>query len=236
MEHSVPTTWLLKLPFLPQDPHYLPMNGAIIVFLVISLFAFFAYRAIQKRREEMIVPDSSLNAGSFADLLVESLHNLVVGILGHHGMQHFGFIAACFIFIWFSNLLGLLPLSDSPSANINTTAALGILSFLYYNYAGVRAHGAMGYMKHFLMGLPIYMGLPIALIEMISHAVRPASLSFRLYINMYVDHTLVGGFQQICAWLVPVPLLLFGLVICTIQAFLFAVLSAVYIQMASEHE
>ncbi len=235
MEHG-PTSWLLQIPFLPHNPELIHVNAGICVFLGICGFSLIANRAIQKRRASMVVPESRFSISTIADLLVEGLYSLVEGVLGHHdGKKHFSIVAALFIFVWFSNLFGMIPLASSPSGNVNTGYALGIVSFLYYNFMGIRSHGLAGYGKHFLMGLGV-LGLPIAFFELISHVIRPGTLGARLYINLYIDHVLVGSFQNIFAWLVPVPLLLFGIVVCTIQAFLFAILTTVYVQMATEHE
>ncbi len=233
------TSWLSKLPLLPHEPEYVHVNGAIVVFCGIVAFSLIANAAIRKRGAELIVPSRKFNISTIADLLVEGLYGLVEGVLGHHGKEHFSFIAAIFIFVWFSNLLGILPLSASPSGNVNTTFALGLLSFVYYNIMGIRAHGLVGYGKHFLMGMNgflVIVGLLVAAAELISHLVRPFTLGLRLFVNLHVDHELVGAFSALNQWFVPVPLLLFGIVVCTIQAFLFAILSTVYVQMATEHE
>ena len=234
MEHA-PTTWLLSLPFLSNDPAFLHVNGAIVVFLGILAFSLIAHMGIRGKIEDRIIPSTKFSIGTLAELIVESLYGLVDGIMGHHGREHFSFIAAIFIFILSSNLLGILPFSASPSTNTNTTFAVAILTFVYYNLMGIKSHGLIGYGKHFLMGLGI-LGLPIALIEMISHAIRPISLGVRLFLNLHVDHELLSNFSALQAWLLPIPLLILGLFVCTVQAFLFSVLSAVYIQMATEHE
>ena len=85
------------------------------------------------------------------------------------------------------------------------------------------------------MGLGLA-GVPIAVLEIVSQGIRPLSLGIRLYVNMFVDHSVVTNFQAVVAYLLPVPLLLFGVVVSTIQAFVFAMLTAVYVQMATEHE
>jgi len=234
MEHG-PTTWLLQLPLLPNKPEHVHINGALVVFLGIVVFSVIANRAIKKNGEKMLIPSKKFSISTMADLLVEGLYNMVTGVLGHHGESHFSMIASIFIFVWFSNLIGLLPLSSSPSSDVNTTFALGIISFVYYNLMGIKSHGLVGYGKHFLMGLGIF-GVPIALFELLSHVIRPVTLGLRLFINLHIDHMLVGSFAEVFAWLLPVPLLLFGVVVCTIQAFLFAILTTVYVQMATEHE
>lgn len=213
------------------------VNGAVLVFLFILSISLLANRAIKSAGiAHAIVPKPGFSVLNIFDVLVETLHNLIVGIVGHHGEGYVSFIGSIFLFVLFSNFLGLLPLSGgSPSSNVNTSFALGISSFIFYNLMGIRSHGLVGYLKHFLMGLGIF-GLPIAFFELISHVIRPATLGIRLAANLHIDHTLAQAFEAICAWVLPVPLLLFGVLVCTIQAFLFLVLTAVYTQMATEHE
>lgn len=237
MHHETPSYWTLNIPGLPHDPAFLHVNATVVIFLGILIFSLLANRAIKTAsHEESIVPQPGFNLFNFVDVLVEGLHNLIVGIVGHHGHSYVSFIGSLFIFVWVSNLFGLVPhAGGSPSSNVNTTFALGICSFIFYNLMGVKAHGPVGYAKHFLMGLGIF-GIPIALFELLSHVIRPATLGLRLAVNLHIDHALATSFEQIFAWLLPVPLLLFGVLVCTIQAFLFAVLTAVYVQMATEHE
>lgn len=235
MEHLGPESWLAQLPLLPHGHSFLHVNGAVIVFGVILVAAAIARIQISGRVNEFVVPPKRLSIAAIIDILVESLHNMVLGMLGPHGEKHFAFIASLFIFVLLSNLMGLLPLSESPSSNLNTTLALGLASFLYYNVMGIKEHGILGYLKHFLMGLGL-MGVPIAFFEILSHVLRPFTLGLRLFLNLKIDHLLAGSFAQLFEWVLPVPLLLFGVVVCTIQAFLFATLTSVYIQMATEHE
>ncbi|MCB0403219.1 MAG: F0F1 ATP synthase subunit A [Bdellovibrionales bacterium] len=227
-------SWLENLPLLPHDPHYVHVNGAILVFLFLTIVSLISNRIIKNNVEKFIVPSPKFNLVTIVDILIEGLYGLVETTLGKQGRKYFPFIAAVFIFVLFCNLLGLLPMSSAPTANTNTTVAIGLASFIYYNIMGIREHGFVGYLKHFLMGLGPA-GIIVALLEMVSHAIRPVSLGIRLFVNMHVDHTVVMSFHNLFAWLLPVPLLLFGIVVCTIQAFVFAVLTAVYVQMATEH-
>lgn len=234
--HHGPASWLTKLPLLPQDRVWESVNGAILVFGFILAVSLLFNRAIKGKIEENVIPKSKLGLLSFVDLLVEGLYKLIVGIVGHHyGAEVFPFIASVFIYVLLNNLLGLLPLSASPSSSFPIAFALGLSSFVFYNWMGIKANGVTGYVKHFLMGLGVF-GVPIALFELVSHVIRPFTLGLRLRTNMHIDHMLAGAFADLCKWIVPVPLLLFGVVVCTIQAFLFAVLTAVYVQMATEHE
>lgn len=233
--HHGPQSWLTQIPGLPQDEKLIHVNGALLIFAGIVVLSIFARLAINKGIEKMVVPDPKPTIGGFIDVLVEGLYKTVTDILGHHGEQYFAFIASLFLFVLLSNLMGILPLSHSPSSSLNTTVALGLASFVYYNLHGIKAHGLVGYCKHFLMGMGVF-GIPIAAFELLSHVLRPATLGLRLFLNMTIDHLLAGSFADLFKWVLPVPLLLFGIVVCTIQAFLFAVLTSVYVQMATEHE
>lgn len=230
-----PTTWVLKIPFLPHDPHYVHVNAAIIVFIGILLGSIAANIALKRRRKEQVIPDGRVSFVNIVDAMIEGVHGFITDTIGKHGEVYVPFIGSLFFFILFGNFLGLIPYSAAPTSNVNTTFALGIAAFIYYNYLGIKEQGFVGYLKHFLMGLGPA-GVVVALLEIVSQAVRPLSLGIRLFVNMHVDHEVVFSFQNLFAWLLPVPLLLFGIVVCTIQAFVFAVLTAVYVQMATEHE
>ena len=148
MEHG-PTSWLLKLPLLPHEPEFLHVNGSVVVLFIVALFSVCAYMAIQRRGSEDLIPPGRFSFSGMVDLILEMLHNLVTSIMGHRGEEHFSFLGSLFIFVLFSNLLGLLPLGVSPSTNLNTTYALGITSFLYYNVMGAKSHGVKNYLAHF---------------------------------------------------------------------------------------
>lgn len=229
-------TWINSLPFLPSDPHLTHVNAAVLVTVLVVLFSLSAFVALRRKGTvAQLTPNGRVSFLNIADCMVEGIQGFVTDTLGHDGLKHVPFIGSLFIFVLFSNFLGLLPFSAAPTANVNTTFALGIVAFVYYNVMGVREHGVVGYMKHFLMGLGPA-GILVAMLELVSHLVRPLSLGIRLFVNMHVDHEVVFSFQNLFAWLLPVPLLIFGIVVSTLQAFVFAVLTAVYVQMATSHD
>lgn len=235
LEHHAPTSWLLQIPGLSHDPQFLHVNATLVLTAGISIFALLANRYIKGREKEFIVPPEKLTLTNLADVVVEGVYNMVSGTLGSHTKDYFPYVGALFLFILFSNLMGLIPFGAAPTGNINTNLALGLSSFVFYNYMGIKSHGLKGYLAHFLMGLgPL--GIFVAFFEIISHVLRPITLTLRLLLNLYIDHQVAHTFELLLAWLLPVPLLLFGIVVCTIQAFVFATLTAVYIQLATEHE
>ncbi len=211
------------------------INGAILVFLFILATALIFRRILGKNLEKHLVPSPKFGFLTTVDVVVEALYGMVEGTLGPETKKYFPFIGSIFLFVFFSNLMGLLPYSAAATASVNTTFALGLAAFVYYNVMGLKEHGLKNYLAHFLMGLGPF-GIFIAVIEIVSHCVRPLSLGVRLFVNMFVDHAVVSSFSSLVAWIVPVPLILFGVVVCTIQAFVFATLTAVYVQMATEHE
>jgi F-type H+-transporting ATPase subunit a len=128
--------------------------------------------------------------------------------------------------------LGLIPGFSPATDNFNTTLALGIFVFLYYNYQGIKEQGLWGHIKHF-MGPVWYLAILIFPIELISHAVRPLSLGLRLQGNMKGDHLVLSIFSGLVPYLVPIPFYVIGLFVCFMQAFVFTLLTMVYISLST---
>ena len=236
MAHEGPTTWLLNFPLPLHDPRFIHVNGSLLVFLGITIVSMVANRLIVKDMDRHLVPNPKFTLVSVVDVAIEGLYNMVTGTLGETGAKYFPFIAAIFLFVFFNNFLGLIPFAMAPTGSVNTTLALGLSAFVYYNVMGIREHGLIGYLNHFTMGLGLLGILLIAPLEIFSQLIRPFSLAIRLFVNMHVDHTLLKSFESLFIWLLPAPLLIMGVVVATIQAFVFAILTAVYVQMATEHE
>jgi len=212
------------------------VNSGILVTILIALFSILAARRIRGREAEFIIPPKRATLPGLADFIMESLYGMVQGTLGPKTKDYFPFVGALFLFILVSNLFGMIPYAGAPTSSLSTTLALGLATFVFYNAVGIRKMGLKSYLAHFLMGLGPA-GIFIALLEVISHLLRPVTLGVRLGMNIMLDHQILHTFENLVAWFVPVPLLLFGLVVCIIQAFVFATLTAVYIELATEtHE
>lgn len=155
-------------------------------------------------------------------------------LMGAHGLKYVPWVTSVFIFILFMNLMGLIPGFIPATMNINTNLGIAIFVFLTYNFFGFREHG-IKYTKHFLGPL-----LPIAIlylpVEVISHLFRMISLSVRLAGNMFGDHSVLEIFSHLVPLFVPVAFLILGFIVCLIQAFIFAVLFAIYIALAVSHD
>ena len=182
-----------------------------------------------------LIPSSRLTYLNFFELVAERLYSFVESVLGKHlAHTHFPLIGSTFLLILSCNLLGLIPGFLPPTDNLNTTLALGFISFLSYNYVGLRENG-LAYLKHF-MG-PVLPLAPLLLaIELFSHIFRPLTLGLRLRGNIMADHTILSVFSELVPLVIPVIFYAFGLFVAFVQAFVFTLLTMVYLSLAAEHE
>ncbi|HXH75082.1 MAG TPA: F0F1 ATP synthase subunit A [Bacteriovoracaceae bacterium] len=224
--------------FMSQLEHSLHIKQHIITFaLVGSLFILvgFIYRAKVQNVRSAIVPDKGISFRNAFEALGQFIYNLCRNIMGEEeAKRYFTVIMLLFTFVFANNLIGLLPGFLPPTDNFNTTLALGLFVFLYYNYQGIRSQGIVGHIKHF-MGPVWYLAILIFPIELISHTVRPLSLGLRLKGNMEGDHLVLSIFSGLVPYIVPIPFYVIGLFVCFMQAFVFTLLTMVYISLATAH-
>jgi F-type H+-transporting ATPase subunit a len=177
-----------------------------------------------------LVPSGLQN---FFEIVIGGLEDFVVANIGEAGRKVFPILCTIFIYIWFMNLTGLLPGFDAPTANINTNAAMAIVVFLYYNYWGIKEHG-FGYLKHFL-GPVAFIAPLMFVIEVISHISRPLSLTLRLFGNIRGEEIVLILLFTLAPVIATLPMyFLFGLA-KTIQAFIFFMLTMIYLKGSLEH-
>jgi F-type H+-transporting ATPase subunit a len=176
--------------------------------------------------------------------------------------RYFPYLASLFMFLAVSNLISFIPLPGghesaigpipdlglyAATANINVTLALTIVTFVLYNYEGVKAHGPIGYLKSFNPGgTGRFMGIIVWMLEALSQVLRLVSLSVRLFANLLAGHLLIimaAGFSILLGSFVGIAAIPFGLffyffewvLIAGLQAFIFAMLSGIYIGFAVQH-
>lgn len=232
MEH--PFTWYdyfvasTPLGVLPQHT----FTSAFVAILLVVL-ACLARRSLA-RADNAVIPDGGLTLRNLMEMLVEFIVGLADGIIGKKGRYYVALFGSFFAFILTANLMGLIPGFSPPTSNLNTTLGLGIVSFCAYNFFGARAHG-IGYAKHF-MGPVLFLAPLFIILEGVSHLVRPVSLGLRLFGNMFGDHLAVEIFTDLSKLGVPVIFYLLGTLVSLIQAFVFTLLSVIYVAMAISHE
>lgn len=167
-----------------------------------------------------------------------TIKDMIGSIIGDHGARHFPVVATFGILILVSNLMGQFPMFMSPTASVNVTFALGIASFVYYNYVGISENGLFGHIAHFAgPKLPFVMALIITplifVIEIISSSIRPFTLGVRLFANMFSDEQVFVQITNLAPpfthFVVPLILTLLGVFVAFVQAFVFTLLSMIYI-------
>jgi F-type H+-transporting ATPase subunit a len=209
----------------------------VLITMLVVIFATWGALAFYRGTRTAdfgVVPPRKLTFRNFFEILAESLYGFVEGAMGENVRRFYPLIGALFIFILFANLFALIPGFSAPTDSLKTNVGMAIFVFLLTHIYGVKEHG-LAYFKHFLGPVPVLIPLMLP-IEIISHLVRPVSLSLRLMGNMLADHKVVMSFFALVPILVPLPFLLLGLLVCFIQALVFCTLAMVYISMAIEHE
>lgn len=211
-----------------------PILSSITVILLVILMAVITRSKIQNL-DEAVVPEDRLSVRTLIELLVEYFYGLMKDMMGaERAKRYLPLIGTCACFIFFSNILSLIPGFTPPTSNLNVTLACAVVVFVSYHYYGIREQG-LAYFKHFLGPVAVLAPL-IALIEIVSHFIRPVTLSIRLMLNMAVDHLVLGIVIAMIPLLVPLPLMMLGTLVAVVQTVVFCLLASIYVSMATEHE
>lgn len=208
--------------------------SAAFVGIALLALAFVAYLRL-RNAEKNLIPSKNITIAGVFEAASEMLLGLMEDAMGKQAIKYLPLIGGLFFYIFFCNLLSLIPGFLPPTDNINTNIPCAIIVFLYYNFVGIREQGFIKYFKHFA-GPIIWLAPLMFSIELISHLVRPLSLSVRLFGNITGDHMVLGIFSQLTPLVVPVIFLFLALFVAFIQAFVFSLLSTVYIALATEAE
>lgn len=209
--------------------------GSILVLLFLTYAGFKITKKLSK--EGSVLPDEKFSLTTIFEILtIDFLFDLFTNVLGssEQAKKYFPLLGASFFFIMFANLLGSIPGFLPPTGNFNTTVACALVIFVMYNYYGFKENG-LSYIKHFA-GPVIFLAPLMFVIELISHFVRPLSLSLRLFMNITGDHLVLGVFTNLIHYIIPAIFVGLGIFVALLQAFIFTVLSAIYISLATSHE
>ena len=224
--------------------HKIHVPDHILNFILVGIILTVAgliYRTKLNGVKNAIIPDKGITYRNLVEAYGKFIYTQCEAVLGEKkAPQYFPFVATIFLIILISNLIGLVPGFGSPTGALNTTLALGAFSFIYYNIKGCKEQGTINYLKHFA-GPLWYLAFLIFPIEILSNFIRPMSLALRLQGNMMGDHKVLETFSGLeilglkLSLFVPMPFYLLGLLVCCIQAYVFTMLSMVYISLATEH-
>ena len=220
---------------LEQYGHIYMTLIVMALILVSAIIARLQLSKAMKREDAGLIPDSKLSFLNLFDMVTEKLYGLTESVMGKHNAEkYFPIVGVLFVFIFTANLMGMIPGMVPATENLNTTLALGVFVFIYYNYVGIKTSG-MAYFKHFL-GPVIWLSPLMLFVELASHIFRPISLGLRLRINIYSDHIVLGIFRGLEPYVVPLVFCAMGLFVCLIQSFVFCLMTMVYISLSAAHD
>jgi F-type H+-transporting ATPase subunit a len=220
-----------------------PLFAAAFVAIVVLLMAFKVRSDLrvpgQSGKEKAILPEQTLTLRTFMELFIAYFYDLMKDMMGaKRAKQYFPLIGTCALFIFVSNFMGMIPGFNPPTSSWSITLGCALIVFVAFNYYGLKENG-LGYIKH-LAGPVWWLAWLIFPLEVFSLFLRPATLSFRLMINMAVDHMLLGvvtGLVMVIGGLVlPIPIMVLGTIVAAVQVLVFCLLSSIYITLATEHE
>jgi F-type H+-transporting ATPase subunit a len=232
MEH--PILWKDLIPGLSALPTH--TVHATLVLLILVAWATRAQTQLAKARAAgtHLVPEDRLSARNLAELFVGAITSMTEGVLGHSGRKYVPLFGTFFIFILISNLMGLVPGFAPPTSDFNITFGLGVASFLGYNAIGIKTQGLVNYLKHFV-GPIWWLAVLMVPLELIDNLVRPVSLALRLFGNMTGDHLVLEIFTDLTKLVVPVAFYCLGAFVSLIQAFVFTLLTIIYVSLSVGH-
>ncbi len=253
MEHGV--SWFSFLPGYAQlqtyfmENHYGQLFGemvlvqhvlaALLVMVVVLVLSLLARSDLKGAKDGGVIPEPKLTVRNVFEVVFEALYNQMKTIIGgKETKRYFPLVATLALFIFFCNVIGLIPGFSAPTDNWNTTFACSILVMLYYNFHGFRVNGA-GYLKHMANPVGEWWGwllspLFIVLEGLQFFVVRPFSLAVRLAANMTGDHAVLIAFLGLVPILVPLPFMFLGLFVSFVQTLVFVLLTIVYISLSVE--
>jgi len=215
------------MPQYPEAPITNACAMELLVFVILMAY-FIAVRV-------SLSVESPGAVQHIAEMTNEFVSDQGAQIIGHGSEQFTGYLTVLFLFILLSNLLGLVsPWLESPTASLAVPAGLALVTFVYYHYYGIRANG-IRYVKQFLGPVPLLYPLML-LIEVISHLARLLSLTVRLYANMFAGDVLTLAFFSLIPIGIPVLFLGLHMFVAGIQAYVFMLLTMIYLSLAVSHE
>jgi F-type H+-transporting ATPase subunit a len=213
----------------PEGKEILPNHIVMALIVTLALIVFFK---LTVKRLSVTKPGKMQY---FLEELYKFFQSLVDDMIGHEGRKFIPVLITLGLFIAVSNMIGLLPEMGSPTSSLNTTAGCALFIFVYYHYQGIRKHGFLHYLKSFA-GPVWWLAWLFFPIELISHFVRPLSLSMRLFGNIFGEDLVIIIIASLVPFIAPLPMMALALFTSLLQAFIFVMLSTIYLAGAVSDE
>jgi len=218
-----------------------PVPGADLVpdYLVMSVLIVLGWAVLGFVMKSRLSVENPSRVQIVLEDLVLALAGMLDQWIGPKGRRFLPLIGALGAFILVGNYAGLLPGLMAPTSNINVTVGCAITIWVFYHIQGIKAQGLVGYLKHFAVppGVPVWLSPLMLVVEVISHLSRVMSLSLRLFGNIFGEEMVIAILALLVPYLIPLPMMLLGMITGGLQAFIFVLLSIIYLQgaVAVEH-
>lgn len=222
----------LGFEFAPGDPvipDYLAVAGLIVLAVTIACLLFRSRLSVESPGKVQILVEDGVGA----------VQSLLEEWIGPKGRRFLPLVGSIGVFVLASNYAGLVPGLMAPTSSINVTLGCALTVWVFYHIQGIRAHGLWSYVRHFAVppGSSVFLAPIMLPIEVISHLSRVLSLSLRLFGNIFGEELVIAILFLIIPVIVPLPMMFLGLITGGLQAFIFVLLTVIYLQgaVAVEH-
>jgi F-type H+-transporting ATPase subunit a len=223
--------WLLALFRLHAENPARPWANFITMQILVAAIIVVLFALLR--------PQLSMDRPGKTQHIFEAIYTFLRGEasdnIGHEGPKFLPFLGTLFIFILFSNLIGIIPGFESPTMTPSVPAGCAVLVFVYYNFMGFRQQGAFSYLKHFAGPMPVLAPLMVP-IELISHMARPLSLTIRLFANMLAGEKVTVVFLGLTYLVAPALFMGLHVFVSFLQAYIFVLLTMIYLSETVPHE
>ena len=220
--------------------HAAPDHDLIPDYLVMGLLIVIAWTVFGLLLRSRLSVDNPSRTQIVMEDLVSALAGMLDDFIGPKGRQFLPLVGALGAFIFVGNYAGLIPGLMAPTSNINVTMGCAITIWVYYHLQGIRHQGIVSYLLHFVHppGVPWALAPLMIIIEPISHISRVLSLTLRLFGNIFGEEMIIAIIALLAPWLFPLPIMALALITGLLQAFVFVMLSVIYLQgaVAVEHD
>jgi F-type H+-transporting ATPase subunit a len=230
---------VLRPIFLALGLHIDPAHDLIPDYLVMSMLIVLGWTVVGLLIKSRLSVENPSRFQIVLEDMVLGLAGLLEQWIGPKGRRFMPLIGALGLFILMGNYIGLMPGLMAPTSNVNVTAGCAITIWVYYHFQGIKAQGIVAYLKHFAVppGAPVWLAPLMLVIEIISHLSRVLSLTLRLFANIFGEEMIIAILAMLVPYFVPLPMMALGIITGTLQAFIFVLLSIIYLQgaVAVEH-
>jgi len=223
--------WILSLVGVAAENHDKPWANYIVMQFVLAAVVVVVFAILRP----MLSVDRPGRMQHVFEIVYEFMGGQADEVVGHHGRDYNHLFTTIFLFVLFGNLLGVVPAFESPTMFPPVPLGVALVTFSYYNLMGFKAQGVGGYLKHFAGPMPLIAPLMVP-IEMISHLGRLLSLTVRLYANMFAGEQVIFVFMGLVPLVVPAVFMGLHIFVAFLQAFVFALLTMIYVSGAVSHE